>query len=443
MNSAKTHGKLWYFLKMIFHEIGTALDTILSKVPKLLRNIVLILFLVIFVSIVYNFGNRESTTESALMADATASAEFTGVFIRDEQPLSFSGNGVISYNVSDGGRVGNGTVIAEVYPSDEQIKVNREIESLQKELDILNKIQNPGTLESAQPSNLSENIEEAYRNLIYCRDTCDYESIKTEKDDLLVLLSTYQIVTDDTVDFTQKISDINSRLSQLQLNSIAPVETITADRSAYFVSYCDGYESVLTKENISSITAQQLSGITDTTDASPTTVGKLIDGYEWYLAGIVNNTNKEYNVGEYVTLQFESASDQFKAQIVDVKDDGDPSQSVIVVSCDQFNYSLVQHRCEKVELIKGNYSGLKVPREAIRFQAISESVTDEETGLTSIVMTNYKGVNILEGEQVEFKKIDVIYEGSDYVLSAVKDDDSSYLALYDDIMIEGVSSDGT
>ena len=50
---------------------------------KILRNTVLILFFVIFISIVYNFRNRESDTESALIAEATASVEFKGVFIRD------------------------------------------------------------------------------------------------------------------------------------------------------------------------------------------------------------------------------------------------------------------------------------------------------------------------------------------------------------------------
>ena len=39
-----------------------------------------------------------------------------------------------------------------------------------------------------------------------------------------------------------------------------------------------------------------------------------------------------------------------------------------------------------------------------------------------------------------FKKIDVIYEGSDYVLSKITDD-TDFLELYDDIMIEGVDKD--
>lgn len=411
-------------------------------IVKILRNAVLILFIIICISVFYNSRNRDSTTVSALMAEASASQDFKGVFIRDEEVISYSGGGVLNYNVSDGGRVGNGTVIARVYPNDQQISTDREIARLERELEILNKIQNPGTVESAQPASLSENIEEYYRNYIYCRDTGDYETVEDDMDELLILLSTYQIVTDENVDFNQKIADITAELSRLRSSTIAPSETITSERSAYFVSYCDGYESVFTKEGIESLTIQQLNEVSDERVDSQTIVGKLIDNYEWYLAGVIDNSKKEYIIGDTVTLRFESMSEDFTAEVVDIRDEGDASQSIIVVSCEQYNYNLVQHRTDKVELIKGDYKGLKVPREAIRFLAVTETVEDEETGIKTEVTTNYKGVYIQEGEQVEFRKIDVIYEGSDYVLSAVHDDDSSYLSLYDDIMIEGVDSDG-
>ncbi len=411
-------------------------------VVKILRNAVLILFIVICISVFYNSRNRDSDTVSALMAEATASTDFKGVFIRDEEVISYSGGGVLNYNVSDGGRLGNGTVIAEVYPNDQQISTDREIERLERELDILNKIQNPGTVESAQPSSLSEDIEEYYRNLIYCRDIGDYEAVESDMDELLVLLSTYQIVTDENVNFDQKIADITGQLFELKSTAIAPSETIKSDRSAYFVSYCDGYEDVLTKEKIDSFTVKQLKEISDTKTESSTVVGKIIDGYEWYLAGIIDNSRKEYAIGDTVTLRFASASEDFVAEIIDIRDEGNPSESIIVASCHQFNYDLVQHRTDNVELIKGDYRGLKVPREAIRFKSIEETLVDKETGIESVVTTNYKGVYILEGEQIEFRKLDVIYEGGDYVLSAVHDEDSSYLSLYDDIMIEGVDSNG-
>ncbi len=409
---------------------------------KILRNIVVILFLVIFISIIYNFDNMESDTVTALMTEASASTSIKGVFIRNETVVTYSGSGVLSYSVPDGGRLGLGSVIAQVYDTDEQIKINREIESLTEELDTLNKIQNPGTVESAQPASLSSNIEEVYRNIIYNRDTGDYDSIKSNTEDFLVYLSTYQIITDEDADFTTRISEINTRLAELQSSTVAPIETITADRSAYFVSCCDGYEDILTKENIDNLTVDLLNSVTDNTQETEGVVGKLIDGYEWYLAGVVNNSKKEYAIGDSVYLKFESLSEEVKAEIIDLRDEGYASESIIILSCDQFDETLVQHRAENVDLIKGEYTGLKVPREAIRFVSMEEKVVDEETGITSTVTVGYKGVYIEEGEQAEFRKIDVIYEGSDYVLSAVHNDDSDYLALYDDIMIEGVDSDG-
>ncbi len=148
-----------------------------SFLVKTLRNVVLVLLLIVFVSIVYNFRNKESDTVTALTASAVDSKEYKGLFIRDEEIVLYSGNGVLSYNVSDGGKVGSDTIIAEAYPDDEQLSIKREKAKLEKDLNILKKIQNPGTLESAQPANLSESIAENYRRLICSRDTGDFETL--------------------------------------------------------------------------------------------------------------------------------------------------------------------------------------------------------------------------------------------------------------------------
>lgn len=413
-----------------------------SPLVKVLRNVVLIMFIVIFISIVYNFRNRESDTESALIAEATASRELKGVFIRDEQIKTYSGSGVLSYNVTDGGKLGNGSVIAEVYPDESQISINRKIDSLTRELDILKKIQNPGTLESAQPSNISAAIEENYRSFILCRDMQDYDTLEVVKDNLLVNMSTYQIITNEVSGFEQQITDINNELAQLRQQSSKPLETITSDKPAYFVSYCDGYENELTPENLSSLTAARIAEITDNRLTDSNIVGKLVNGYNWYIAGVVDNSRKEYNVGAEVKVRLDSSAEYFNASIYDIRDEGDPSKSVIILLCEQLSHDIVQHRTETVEIITGDYRGLKVPREAIRFVPMDEETTDPESGENVVTSVSYKGVYILKGEQVEFKKIDVVYEGSDYVLSEIHEDDLSYLALYDDIMIEGVEQSG-
>ncbi|MCM1528425.1 MAG: hypothetical protein NC093_00320 [Alistipes sp.] len=404
---------------------------------KILRNSVLILAVIVFVSIISNFRNKAPDTETALFSDAIEAKEFKGVFIRSEKVVTYSGEGVLSYNVADGGKTGGGTVIAQVYPDDEQIARNRQIAQLEKELAVLKKIQNPGTLESAQPASLSENIDESFRSMIYSRDMKDYSALKSEMEDLLVEMSTYQIITQQAEGFKQQIIDINAQLADLRSAAVSPSETIRSDSSAYFVSYCDGYEEELTPERLDKLTAAEINSITDRKSDDPTVVGKLIDGYSWYLAGVMDNSRKQYAIGDAVKLRFDSSSDVYDAVISDIRDDGDPAKSIVIIECSRFSEELVSHRAEKCELIKGEHHGLKVPREAIRFVEEKQQTTGENGEIAEESSSSIKGVYILKGEQKLFKKIDVIYEGSDYVLSEPHEEDSSYLALYDDIMTEG------
>ena len=175
--------------------------------------------------------------------------------------------------------------------------------------------------------------------------------------------------------------------------------------------------------------------VEDKKSTAPNVVGKLIDGYGWYLALVADNSKKEYSVGDEVKIRFDSSADSYPATIHDIREES-PNRSVVIIFCDKFNYDLVQHRADTVELISGEFTGLKVPREAIRFADVKETYTDADGNEKVKVMTS-KGVYIRKGEQVLFKKIDVIYEGGDYVLSKITTD-PEYLALYDDIMIEGV-----
>lgn len=402
-----------------------------TTLQTILHIIVLIMFLAVFVSIFYNNSGRDYVTESALMLKSTDSAIINGVFIRDENVIEYNGEGAVSYSVSDGGKLGKGSVIAEIYPSSEQIQINQQISSLEDELALLKKIQNPGTIESAQPSSLSVLIQEQYRNLIYYRDLKNYSKISEKEENLLIYLSTYQLLTNSDVSFTDRISEITSEINNLKLEMTQPVDVKTSDRSAYFVSYCDGYENELKKSDIENLTADYLKTVEDKKLTDKNIIGKTIDSYEWYIAGIVDNTNKSYEAGQKIKIKTESSPEEHDAEIIDVIDNGNPAECVIVASSDEFGYSLVQHRCERTEIIKGVYNGLKVPRKAIRFQKNSDS--DEKC----------KGVYILQGEQVVFKKIDVIYEGNDYVLSKVfsKDEGTDYLALYDDIIVEGLVED--
>ena len=153
----------------------------------------------------------------------------------------------------------------------------------------------------------------------------------------------------------------------------------------------------------------------------------------------MDNSEKKYKQGQSLTLKFSSTSETVTGVITFVN--GSDQQTILGISCEAMTYDLVQHRTETVELILDEYQGIRVPRSAIHFKNITEEIKDEETGKFKQVTTEYRGVYVLDGEQPEFRKLHVVYEGADYVISA-QEPDGSYLALYDSIITKGIDADG-
>ena len=56
-------------------------------------------------TIFYHFVDTSYETETAIRATADESKYFEGVYVRDENVLSYSGTGAVSYQVPDGGKI--------------------------------------------------------------------------------------------------------------------------------------------------------------------------------------------------------------------------------------------------------------------------------------------------------------------------------------------------
>lgn len=404
--------------------------------------IVLVVVAIFIILTVVNVGvqqlRQDYVTETALLSVGSDSERVQGVFIRDEKVCTYDGNGIISYEVADGGKVGIDSVIASVYSSENQIEIKQRITALKNELALLERISNPGTTQTAQPSNISELFTQNYKGFLYEREQGNFSDLQADREEMVVLLSIYQLVTGKDTGYREKMERIRSEIEALEQSQEEPLQTITADEAAYFVSYADGYEDILRMEHVNELTPEQLAEIQDNPRNTENTVGKLIDSYQWVLAAVVDNTEKLYNIDDRVTLKFSSTSEIVHGRITTLNAAAGADKTVIAVTCESMTYDLVQHRTEMVEIIRVNektgedeYQGIMVPRDALHFKEI------EVDGKTETV----RGVYILNGEQPEFRRLDVIYEGADYVISA-QTTDSSYLMLYDAIIRKGIDADG-
>lgn len=419
-----------------------------------MNNVLLVLLsasvLVTIGTIFYHFVDTSYETETAIRATADESKIFEGVYVRDETVLTYSGTGTVSYQVPDGGKVAVGDVIAEIYPDEASIEQKQQIAALQDKLDVLERISNTGTLAEAQPADLSRQISQYYKEIVQNRDRSDISAMASAEQKFVEAYSTYQIVVSQgEVSFSQQISDLSTQIQSLESAQTQSVGTVTSENSSYFVSYTDGLESSLTAEKLSDITPEQIRKITQEEKNSDDTktaknngvIGKSIAQYGWYMVGIIDNKEQKYKVGDTVTLKLLTSSATASATVQELRSTDEDGEVMVVLYCDTMTSDFVQNRTENVEMILGEYEGIKVPRDAIRFKDVEETVVDEETGEETTQVVNSRGVYVQDGEKIEFRRLDVVYEGKDYVLSDMNAGDG-YLMLYDSVIVEGIDANG-
>ena len=385
----------------------------------------LFILITVFSQISMQFKD-DYVTEAAVLYSSAEKVSFQGVYIRNETVVSGSVNGVLSYPNADGSKIANGSVVAYVYSSEDDIYVNNRIEELKEQVKLLESAQNPGTTTAAEPEFISSFIDQEYQTIAFLIAENDMDTLAEERKQFQTLMNIYRIIIGEETDFNDAIDSLNQQIYQLEARQKEPTSIITADSTGYFISYTDGYESKLSLDTVGDLTVDRVKEIISSSDTgrSGSNIGKMVDGYEWKMAGIIDPMAADFRVGNSITVKFASTPDTVTAVIEDLIESDDPHESVIILSCDELTYNLVQRRVERVELILNDYEGIRVPRKGIRFNKDNE-----------------KGVYILLGQRIAFKKIIPIYECDEYILSQITSDPSC-ISVYDDIITEGdVSGD--
>ena len=368
--------------------------------------------------------NNSHDTEEAVLYTVNENITFKGMFLRDERVINYdnTSGGVINYLYGDGLKVAENSAIAKVYSNGDQIYYRNRLSRLKTVLSDLKRAQSPGTTNYVQAESLRSKIKNDYLNVTNMIQQKDYSSVSSKSDDLLYTMNIYNIVTGSEANFKPMINQIKSEINDLKTKIEDPVDSINTNSAGYFVKSVDGYESSVSYDDIDNMSTDELKKLFDIKPkVTDNTVGKILKSYEWKFLGIIKNTNK-FLINDGLSIRFNSSNKVYDVTVDSIKPIDGTNNSVVILSCNEIDENVLSSRFDNAELIFDEYTGVKVPREAIRFQG------------------KQKGAYVMLGQQITFKKIDVIYEGDDYVLSKNTSDDS-YLLLYDQILLEGVSTD--
>ena len=392
-----------------------------SLTVKILGALLCVLMLTMLGSQIYYVINEKHDTEEAVVSTINENISFDGVIVRDETVINYSGQGVVDYLHPDGSKVKADDVVAEVYNSEDQILAKEKAKLLETEIEKLGKAQNPGTTNFVQPEAIRNRIDSEYKQMLNRIAKSDYSQLRSDKSDLSMTMNIYDVVTKSESSFDSRISELTSEKNKQSSASSGIRDTIKATKTGYFVSSADGYENQLSIKNVDSITEYQINEIVKATPQKLTNaVGKIFDGYSCKIVGVMD-PDKRVTEGVDLKLAMSASKNTYDVHVDSVKscDDG---KILVVMNCDRLDEELASARIASSMIVFDEYTGIRVPRKAIRFNG------------------DQKGVYVILGKDITFKKIDVIYEGDDFVLSR-NTDDQQYLLLYDQILLENVKSE--
>ena len=231
-----------------------------------------------------------------------------------------------------------------------------------------------------------------------------------------------QIATGKSLDFSEKLVQLNEELSSLNSNTLEFTE-IKTENAGYFISGSDGYEQTLNFDEIDDLTVKALEKAIKSKPAKADSdvVGRTVSSFKWYIACVID-TDETVNITDdkKIYLNFpESGIERLPVKIHKIGERTD-KKTVVIFSCDEMNESLSDFRIEKIQIITDEYSGFKISNSAIR------TVDGEQ------------GVYIVRGNLMGFRKIKVIYTTDDYSIVSNPENNSSYIKLYDKVVTEGV-----
>lgn len=359
---------------------------------------------------------RSSTEETAL--------ELDGYIFRDETVVYSEYGGAVDYIAHDGLKLAAGESLAVVYEQGNNANVSDSIDQIDDRIAVLEQSVAGGTSLSDLP-NINKSVGETYQDIMKKLADGDIRGISQNVDSMTASLGKVSVLTNDASPIPatlEKLYEERARLMAAGGNS----REIKTEKSGYFYSDVDGYEGIFTLAAAEALTPDNYydyaAASSATSPEGQTPVGKMVYDSEWRFATLVSvNSAKHFEVGVTYRVKFTSGGEVTLPLTLE-RTQRDGNQTLLVFSCDRIPTGFDFSRAQSAEITVRSVTGINVPKSAVH---------KDDGNLY---------VYILKGSVVFERRIDVIYEGSDYYTArdGVPSDDSDvYLQSNDTLILNG------
>lgn len=377
---------------------------------------ILLIVYLLYQTVFTSLSSIKTETAIAYTAEETISAE--GYIIRDETIITSDDakGGVLNYEIADGNRVAKGGKVAGVYKSERDVEIKAQIAELDNQISNLSVVCNMDMSNVTDLSRIDNQIKTGLIDLLDSVDGGDYSSLSAAADEYLTLLNKRLVAIGAETNFSARLATLQSRKAELEAQLGTAID-ITSESAGYFVSSIDGYENVLGTDSVKTLTKEQLESIKPEETKTENVIGKTVDSVDWYIATVLSfEDSLKFTEGQALRIRVPlQTATELPVTVEKINRDAASSETVIVFKCGYMNGELSLIRTQPLTIIVSSSEGLYVPNDARR-------IVDDQIG-----------VFVKTGNAIKFKPIEVIYNGTGFVICK-KDGE---LRLYDEVIVKG------
>ena len=373
-----------------------------SVLLALAAAVLLVVFLL--AQIVGSLMNTVSTVE---VMRVTADDSFTaqGWFFRDETLASGVSSETVKHIVRSGEKVQKDAPLAIVYTDAAALETSQKVEMLSDEVDLLTAaIQTSSN--SSDVAKLDQQIASQIAVVSSKTQGGVVNGIGNETTALRNLCLRRSAGDLDGTTLSAQLSALTTERDTLEKQLSGRSTTIASPASGFFSEIVDGFEGKLTLDALASFSLDDYNALKESeiTDSQSGVLGKVVGNFRWYFVmEVTDSTLDGMEAGDALRLRFPQVDDDVPVTVKEIRKQENADRALLILSGLNITPELVTMRCQTAEVIRASYTGIKVPKTAVRLEI-------DENG------NQQQGVYILPDSLSRFKKIEVLYEGKDYYI---------------------------
>ncbi|MBQ6898869.1 MAG: hypothetical protein IJN70_07795 [Clostridia bacterium] len=410
-------------LKKIRTNIDIEINSVLAKRVIAVISLLTLMFVIVYPYFALKGGQIIMKTQTAASRTVYETIDTTAFAVRKEVLIDNAYAGTVVPAVNNGSKVAIGDTVANIYASESAAVAALRLTEIRDEIEYYKAINvSAGSIPGADINVYRSAVADSLFALSESVESDSLSSVYGLSRNLREAIMKKQSATGDEIDVSSKINTLQSEYDSLK-NTAGSGSAITVSQAGYYVDSADGFESVADYDAIRSFAAADTEALLEAAPAavSARNVGKLITDFNWYL--VFNTTvdklgTKERDSNVKVMFSNSSAEDLIM-DIVSVNVTEGSDILTVVLRSNVMNEEIAALRKEAVKIRVNSVKGIAVDRMALR------------------TIDGEQGVFVKEGNLVHFKKIKIVYTDENIVLSEPKPLDDSYLAVYDEMILEG------